>query len=74
MTESQGPISPAGPVAPGPPEAEADDWEGDSAVAADDLPLSNTSITSSIFKYRVENGRTYHGYKVCASSLGFLQH
>ena len=69
MTDLQGATPSAGPVATEPLEAEADDWDGDSAVAADDRASSTASIGSSILKYRVENGRTYHGYKVCASSL-----
>jgi hypothetical protein len=68
MTELQSTSSPAGPVGPGPLEAEADGWDGDSAFEADDLAYSTASISSSILQYRVENGRTYHGYKVCASS------
>ena len=40
---------------------EADDFEdGDSAFGAGS---DTTSAISSIFKYRVENGRTYHSYK-----------
>ncbi|KAI8186723.1 putative methyltransferase tdiE [Colletotrichum sp. SAR 10_86] len=35
----------------------AEDYD-DSAVAS-----SSTSVTSSILEYRLENGRTYHGYK-----------
>jgi hypothetical protein len=45
-------------------EAEADDWEGDSAVGEEDIATSTVSIGSSIMKYREENGRTYHAYKV----------
>jgi hypothetical protein len=45
-------------------EAEADDWAGDSAVGEEDQVGSTTSIGSSILKYRQENGRTYHAYKV----------
>lgn len=75
MAESQATNPPAGLAAPGPLEAESDDWDGDSAVGADDLASFKASIGSSILKYRVENGRTYHAYKVCfTSSLQFLQH
>jgi hypothetical protein len=45
-------------------EAEADDWAGDSAVGEDHEIDSTASIGSSILKYRQENGRTYHAYKV----------
>ncbi len=48
-------------------EAEADNWEGDSAVGEEDIALSTSSIGSSIMKYRQENGRTYHAYKVINS-------
>lgn len=44
-------------------EAETDSWDDDSAVG-EDYALSTTSIGSSILKYREENGRTYHAYKV----------
>jgi hypothetical protein len=69
--ESQGANLPDGPVAPGPLEAEADDWDGDSAIAAGEVASSKASICSSILKYRVENGRTYHGYKVNTLLSGF---
>jgi hypothetical protein len=75
MAESPATSPPAGPAALGPLEAESDDWDGDSAVGAADLESSKASISSSILKYRVENGRTYHAYKVYfISSLQFLQH
>ncbi len=45
-------------------EAEADDYENDSALGDDATVGSTESISSSILKYRVENGRTYHAYKV----------
>lgn len=41
-------------------EAEADDYEDE---GFEDLASSTTSISSSILKYREENGRTYHAYK-----------
>ena len=44
-------------------EAEADDYEADSAFGQS-IASSTTSINSSIMKYRFENGRTYHAYKV----------
>lgn len=50
--------------APGALEAEADDWAGDSAFGDGDVVSSTVSIGSSILKYREENGRTYHAYKV----------
>jgi len=47
-------------------EIEADDWGTDSAYGDDDDDAESTaSITSSILRYREENGRTYHAYKVC---------
>jgi hypothetical protein len=46
-------------------EAEADDWDNDSALHdGGGLASSTTSLTDSILKFRVENGRTYHAYKV----------
>jgi hypothetical protein len=46
-------------------EPEADDWDNDSAFDDEgDLASSTTSLTSTILKYREENGRTYHAYKV----------
>ena len=51
------------PVAAAALEAEFDDWESDSAVGQS-ITSSTTSISSSILKYREENGRTYHAYKV----------
>jgi len=71
MAESQEANPPASHVEPEPFEAEADDWDADSAIATDSLASSTASITSSILRYRVENGRTYHKYKVCASSVRF---
>jgi hypothetical protein len=44
--------------------AEADDYENDSALGGESIASSTTSINSSIMKYREENGRTYHAYKV----------
>lgn len=43
-------------------EAE-DDADANSAVG-DDVASSTASVASSILKYRTENGRTYHAYKV----------
>lgn len=45
-------------------EAEADDYENDSALGAGSILNSTASINSSILRYREENGRTYHAYKV----------
>jgi hypothetical protein len=45
-------------------EAEADDYENDSALGAESILSSTVSINSSILRYREENGRTYHAYKV----------
>jgi len=46
-------------------EAENDDYERDSALGDDEEVANSTaSITSSILRYREENGRTYHAYKV----------
>lgn len=56
--------APAAPAAPGGLEAEADDWAGDSSFGDDDTASSTMSISSSIMRYREENGRTYHAYKV----------
>ena len=51
------------PVAP--LEAEPDDhWEVDSSLGSD-TESSTASLSSSIARYREENGRTYHAYKVC---------
>jgi hypothetical protein len=71
MAETQ-PTNP--PAVPGPLEAEADDWDGDSAVGEVDLTSSTASIGSSIMKYRQENGRTYHGYKVYSTSFLLFYH
>ncbi len=43
-------------------EAEDDDY--DSTYETDAGGSSTTSIGSSVLKYREENGRTYHAYKV----------
>jgi SAM-dependent methyltransferase len=53
--------------APQPVTLEADDEEallddGDSALGSEN-GSSTTSLASSITKYRLENGRTYHAYK-----------
>ncbi|KAF5524509.1 Secondary metabolism regulator LAE1 [Colletotrichum aenigma] len=42
---------------------EAGEEDDDSEDDARSLPSSSTSVTSSVFQYRVENGRTYHSYK-----------
>lgn len=47
-----------------PQAVEADDHDdNDSALGDEDDHLSTVSISSSILKYREENGRTYHAYK-----------
>jgi hypothetical protein len=46
-------------------EAEPDEYEDDSGIDDASLASSTTSIGSSVMKYREENGRTYHAYKVC---------
>ncbi|KAF6800202.1 methyltransferase domain-containing protein [Colletotrichum sojae] len=48
---------------------EVDDDDNTSDISARSVHSSTTSVTSSVFEYRVENGRTYHGYKE-----GNLQH
>jgi SAM-dependent methyltransferase len=42
---------------------EADDHENDSAIGEEDDHYSTVSLSSSVLKYREENGRTYHAYK-----------
>jgi SAM-dependent methyltransferase len=44
-------------------EPEDREYENDSALGDNDAAGSTLSIGSSISKYRVENGRTYHAYK-----------
>jgi hypothetical protein len=53
----------ADPQIPLPSLPEADDDDNDSSLGLE-LASSTTSIGSSILKYREENGRTYHAYKV----------
>jgi SAM-dependent methyltransferase len=48
---------------PAHPTVEADDQDNDSALGDENDRLSTVSISSSIMKYREENGRTYHAYK-----------
>ncbi|RBQ68785.1 hypothetical protein FVER53590_08724 [Fusarium verticillioides] len=53
------PLEPAG-------QLEADEGnigDNDSALGENDAGSSTASIASSIYKYRIENGRTYHAYK-----------
>ena len=40
-----------------------DAYENDSALGEEDLASATTSLSSSILKFREENGRTYHSYK-----------
>ncbi|QSZ36467.1 hypothetical protein DSL72_006346 [Monilinia vaccinii-corymbosi] len=59
--------TPVATPAPVPVTLEADDVEafpddGDSALGSEP-GSSTTSLASSITKYRIENGRTYHAYK-----------
>ena len=49
-------------------EAETDDYESDEAFG-ESIASSTTSVNSSIMKYREENGRTYHAYKVSHSLI-----
>ncbi|OHE91811.1 hypothetical protein CORC01_12885 [Colletotrichum orchidophilum] len=49
--------------------AEERDWDDTSSDHASSFASSTTSLTSSIFQHRLENGRTYHRYKD-----GNLQH
>jgi SAM-dependent methyltransferase len=44
-------------------EPEDHDYENDLALGVDNPVSSTASISSSILKYREENGRTYHAYK-----------
>lgn len=44
-------------------EAEEDDYGNDSGLDDATLASSTTSISSSVLKYREENGRRYHAYK-----------
>ncbi|KAF9766068.1 hypothetical protein IL306_001559 [Fusarium sp. DS 682] len=37
--------------------------DDDSALGENDTGSSTASVASSIYKYRIENGRTYHAYK-----------
>jgi hypothetical protein len=53
-------------------EPESDDWEAESALG-ESIASSTTSINSSILKYREENGRTYHAYKVHLLANNFQQ-
>lgn len=39
------------------------EWETDSAVGSDGEASSTGSLSSSIFKYEYENGRTYHAFR-----------
>jgi len=44
-------------------EGSTDDDDADSAYGAPSVNSATTSVTSSIMKYRMENGRRYHAYK-----------
>jgi hypothetical protein len=62
------PVAGAGAATSAGVEAEDDDY-ADSAYDGDSVASSTTSIGSSVLKYREENGRTYHAYKVCSKTL-----
>lgn len=51
-----------------------DFYDGDSAFGAFSDTTDTASMTSSIMKFREENGRTYHSYGGCDESgaEGFL--
>lgn len=60
------PTTSATPAVVGPTHLEVDDLAGsdtDSAFGGSDGTDSTASISSSIYRYRTENGRTYHAYK-----------
>lgn len=40
-----------------------DSYENDSSLGEEDIRTTTTSLSSSILKFREENGRTYHSYK-----------
>ena len=44
-------------------EPETDDYDHDSTLEEDNTGSLTTSVSSSITKFREENGRTYHAYK-----------
>jgi hypothetical protein len=44
-------------------EAEADDYGENDSALGDEAASSTASICSSIYRYRMENGRTYHSFK-----------
>lgn len=44
-------------------EAEADDYDGTDSALGDDTASSTASLSSTIYKHRYENGRTYHAFK-----------
>lgn len=54
-------------------EAEADDYDNDSALGGASVASSTTPIKSSVTKYRLENGRTYHSYKVSLDLAVFVE-
>jgi hypothetical protein len=68
MQAGQRPVSGHGQPQDGALEPEEDGWENNSVFTNDDdLANSTASLTDSILKYREENGRTYHAYKVPSS-------
>jgi hypothetical protein len=50
---------------------EVDEYDHDAVVDTKSVISSATSIASSVMKYREENGRTYHAYKVWTTFLCF---
>lgn len=68
------PADPAGSDSPAPapaPDApvvhpaavEAEEFDNDSSLDTDSIASSTTSLSSSVLKFREENGRTFHAYK-----------
>lgn len=53
----------ADPQVPQGIEAEADDYDETDSALGDDTASSTTSLSSTIYKHRYENGRTYHAFK-----------
>lgn len=47
------------------------DYDGDSAYGGDDFASETASLSSSVLRYRQENGRTYHSYGMHNPELCF---
>ncbi|OHE91851.1 hypothetical protein CORC01_12859 [Colletotrichum orchidophilum] len=45
------------------PDLHPDDSGDDSSARGESIASSSTSVTDSVFQFRLENGRTYHKYK-----------